>query len=483
MKRLLLLLLVLIACQPATHADVRLNTLRRSLVRVSVTAQEPNYRVPWNPGSVGSGVGAGFVISGQRIMTNAHVVSNGRFLTIERENDAKKYLARVIHVAHDCDLAVLQLEDPSFFKNTAALDLGGLPEIESTVSVYGYPIGGDRLSVTRGVVSRIDFQLYSHSGADSHLAIQIDAAINPGNSGGPVMQDGKVVGVAFQGYSGAVAQNVGYMIPTPVIRRFLKDIEDGTYDRYVDLSVQTFPLQNPAMRKALGLEDNDHGILISEVMSAGCAHGILQKGDVLMKIDGMTVASDGFVELDGSRIEMPEIVERKFKGEIVKLSVIRASKPLELEVKLDGIWPYLMQANSYDTKPRFILFAGLLFQPLSREFIDAWDPDDLRLRFFFDSFISDSIYEKFPEVVVLSALLPDPVNTYLGDFRNGILEEVNGEKIKSLKDAAAAFAKPAERYVLKFLGNGRPLVLESSTLETARERILQRYNVKEEERL
>ena len=45
------------------------------------------------------------------------------------------------------------------------------------------------------------------------------------------MQNGKVVGVAFQGYSGDVAQGVAYMIPTPVIHRFLKDIEDGHYDQ------------------------------------------------------------------------------------------------------------------------------------------------------------------------------------------------------------------------------------------------------------
>ena len=93
------------------------------------------------------------------------------------------------------------------------------------------------MSVTTGIVSRIDFTLYTHSSVDSHLAIQISAQINPGNSGGPVMQDGKVVGVAFQGYSGDVAQGVAYMIPTPVIRRFLKDVSDGHYDRYVDLGI------------------------------------------------------------------------------------------------------------------------------------------------------------------------------------------------------------------------------------------------------
>ena len=177
--------------------------IRKSLVRITATSQEPDYKVPWNPGVMSVGVGAGFVIDGDRIMTNAHVVSNARFIVVEREDDPQHYPATVQFIGHDCDLAVLRVLDKGFFQNTRPLTPGGIPAIESPVSVYGYPIGGERLSVTRGIISRIDFQTYTHSGIDSHLAVQIDAAINPGNSGGPVMQDGKVVGVAFQGYSGA----------------------------------------------------------------------------------------------------------------------------------------------------------------------------------------------------------------------------------------------------------------------------------------
>src|SRR5438876_8882413 len=77
--------------------------IKKSVVRISVTMQEANYKVPWMPGSIGGGVGAGFVIDGERIMTNAHVVSNARFLSVEKEDDPKKYIARVEFVAHDCD--------------------------------------------------------------------------------------------------------------------------------------------------------------------------------------------------------------------------------------------------------------------------------------------------------------------------------------------------------------------------------------------
>ena len=454
-----------------------------SLVRIQATSQEPNYRAPWDGGGVVGGVGAGFIIAGQRIMTNAHVVSNARFLTVSKEGDPKPYPARVLHIAHDCDLALLTIDHPGFFKNTAALQFGGIPAIESTVSVYGYPIGGDRLSVTRGVVSRIDFQPYSHSGVDAHLAIQIDAAINPGNSGGPVLQDGKVVGVAFQGYSGNVAQNVGYMIATPVINRFLKDVEDGQYDRYMDLTISYHPLHNPAMRKALGLTDGDTGVFVGNVYGGGVSEGHLKPGDVLLAIDGLPIASDGTVRMENDPVEMAEVVERKFRGDEVVLSVLRDRKPVTVKIPLIHAWPFAMQANAYNEKPRFVVFGGLVFQPVDANFMDDHNPDDLRLRYFFDHFISQEIYREREEIVVLSTVLADSVNAYAGEFRYDIVDKINGKKIQRIDDVSAAFKTPSDYYVLEMVGQTRPLVLERKAVEEARDRIRTRYGVTVEENL
>src|SRR5437773_1442743 len=295
--------------------------IQKSLVRITATEVEPDYRAPWNSGGIQRGVGAGFVIEGNRIMTNAHVVSNSRYLTVERDGDPNKYPATVLFVAHDCDLALLKVASADFFKNMIPLGFGGIPELESVVSAYGYPLGGERMSVTTGIVSRIDFQLYTHSSIDSHLTVQISAQINPGNSGGPVMQNAKVVGVAFQGYTGDVAQGVAYMIPTPVIQRFLKDIQDGHYDKYVDLGLTYSKLLNPAQRHFLGLQDDDRGVLIPTVVAAGPCAKDVKSGDVLLTIDDHPIASDATVELEGERVDMPDVVERNFKANKVKLEI------------------------------------------------------------------------------------------------------------------------------------------------------------------
>ncbi len=457
--------------------------VQKSLVRITATAVEPDYKAPWNAGVIARGIGAGFVIDGNRIMTNAHVVSNSRYLTVERDGDPNKYPATVQFVAHDCDLALVTVAAPNFFKNMTPLKFGGIPELESVVSAYGFPLGGERMSVTTGIVSRIDFQLYTHSSIDQHLAIQISAQINPGNSGGPVMENAKVVGVAFQGYSGDVAQGVAYMIPTPVIQRFLKDISDGHYDKYVDLGLTYSKLQNPAQRHFLGLKDDDRGVLVNTVVAAGPCGKVLRAGDVLMAIDDHPIASDANVELDGERVEMPEVVERKFKGDKVKLDIIREKAPTAVTVELDTIKPYLIQGHSYDLRPRYVVYGGLLFQPLSLELVEAYQPGDLRLRHFFDFFVLEQIYVEHPEVVVLTNILPDPINTYLAPYRGSIVDDVNGKKIRTLGDLAKILSEPADRFVINLIGDGPPLVLDPKQVGAARERIESRYNVIKEQNL
>ena len=457
--------------------------IQKSVVRITTTGVEPDYKAPWNSGQIGRGIGAGFLIDGSRILTNAHVISNARYLTVERDGDPNKYLAKVQFVAHDCDLALITVESPEFFKGMIPLQFGGIPELETVVSAYGFPIGGERMSVTTGIVSRIDFQLYTHSSIDQHLAVQISAQINPGNSGGPVMQNGKVVGVAFQGYSGDVAQGVAYMIPTPVIQRFLHDIKDGHYDKYVDLGVTYTKLLNPAQRHYLGLKDDDRGVLIPTVVSAGPCAGKVQPGDVLIAIDGHPIASDASVELDGERVEMPEVVERKFKGDKVKLDLVRDKQPTSTTIELSTVAPYLIQGHSYDVRPRYVLYGGLLFQPLNLELIDAYQPSDLRLRHFFDFFVLDQLYMEHSEVIVLTNILPDPINTYLAPYRFGIVDEINGQKVKTLDDLAKVLATTPDRFVIKMIGDGPPLVLDPAQVASARDRIKTRYNVLQEQNL
>ena len=180
---------------------------------------------------------------------------------------------------------------------------------------------------------------------------------------------------------------------------------------------------------------------------------------------------------------MPEVVERKFKGDKVKLDLLRNKQPMTVEVTSGTVWPYFMQGHSYDIRPRFVLYGGLLFQPMSLDLLEAYRISDLRVRHFFDFFVSDQIYLQHPEVIILTNILPDPINTYLMPYRDNIADEINGKKIGTLRDLAQAFEQPADRFVVKMVGDGPPLVLDPKQVEEARERIKTRYNVFSEQNL
>ena len=173
---------------------------------------------------VDSAMGSGFLVEGGRVITNAHVVADAREILVRRPDQANPYVATIAAVGNDCDLALLQVADPAFAIGLKPLALGDVPRSGSKVLTYGFPLGGQDVSSTAGIVSRVESRGYVHSGIDAHLVVQTDAAINPGNSGGPVVQDGRVVGVAFQGYPGF--DNMGFFIPVPVVRHFLADLGD-----------------------------------------------------------------------------------------------------------------------------------------------------------------------------------------------------------------------------------------------------------------
>ena len=471
---------------PSAPPQVDGEAIFSAIVRVENQSWEPNFRVPWNSGGTGGGVGTGFLVAPNRFLTNAHVVSDSRLLYIKKIDDPKPYEAEIVHIAHDCDLALLALKDPAAFENVRPLRFGGIPPLNSTVIAVGYPIGGQRISVTRGVVSRIDFQAFAHSGVDYHLAIQVDAAINPGNSGGPVIQEGMVVGVAFQGYSGDVAQSTGYMIPVPVIHRFLEDVSDGKYDHYPDLAIAHFNLQNPAQRRAMELPNDGIGVMVASADSAGSAGELLKTGDIIVAMDGFPVSSDGFINMLGSRVNMNEIVERKYVGDIVKLKVIREGKAIDMDVTLKRFLPYLIQANQYDQKPQYVVFAGLLFQPVDRNMMAAHGVSNLNVRYLFNFFSQDEVYKERPQIVVLTDILPDEINTHFDLFRHQAVDEINGKKIRTLKDVHEALQNPEPEggfHVIRFLGEGRPMVIEASRVAAANQRVTEKYSVTEDHRL
>jgi hypothetical protein len=271
------------------------------------------------------------------------------------------------------------------------------------------------------------------------------------------------------------------MIPIPVINRFLKDIEDGHYDHYMDLAVADFSIENPAQIKALGLEDNGIGVMVANVDSASCAGGVLKTGDVILAMDGSPVFNNGLIRVEGEMMDMNEVVERKFAGDKISVDYLRAGKREKAEITLKRFLPYLLLGEQYDKRPRYVLYAGLLFQPMTRNLMEAQAIRDPLVNYWFDNFLTKELYKERPEPVILTNVLPDEVNSYLQGFQHSIVDEINGVKIKSLKDVADALKKKDGEFVeINLLEKNRPLVLRRDLADQAHPRIMQTYQVSED---
>src|SRR5262249_43105906 len=145
---------------PALAAD----GVESSVVKLLVTTRRPDYFRPWTKSPPEKASGSGVVIDGKRILTNAHVVMHASEVFVQMRRGGDQLPAKVKAIGPGIDLAIVELTNPEKLKDVPALPLAKeLPQLKSRVSVYGYPKGGDDLSVTDGIVSRIEFTDYNYS--------------------------------------------------------------------------------------------------------------------------------------------------------------------------------------------------------------------------------------------------------------------------------------------------------------------------------
>jgi S1-C subfamily serine protease len=477
MKTVIRALLVLAFIGVVVTPSYAQQALVEATVKIYAVYAEYDYAIPWQLSQQARGVGSGCIIGGNRVLTNAHVVADQTFIQVKRAGQAKKYNATVAIVAHECDLALLQVDDPSFFAGVKPLRLGALPRMRDKVAVYGFPMGGEELSITEGVVSRVELTSYSHSRAQL-LACQIDAAINPGNSGGPVIKDGRIVGIAFQGYM--YAQNIGYMVPAPVIDHFLKDSEDGTYDGIPAVGIELQDMENPGLRAHLQMGATQTGVLVQYIAPGSSAQGILQLGDVLLAIEGRPVANDGTIPFRGTeRIYFAEAVQDKFMGETVRCRILRDGEVMDVTIPLrttlgsGRLVPY----TQYDTTPTYYIVGGLVFQPLTLNYLQTWDNmEDVPVHLATYYYHGRQSSER-RQVVVLTNILGDELTVGYDDFKDHVITHVNGKAISQMEDLVEAIEGSEGMYHVIADEWGNQIVLERDKITETQKMILERYKI------
>lgn len=411
--------------------ETPINLLDKSFaVKIYTTAIEYDYKYPWKAPSIRNWSGSGFVIDGNKIVTNAHVAGGAVFMEVRTAHDSVRYRAKTLTIGHECDLAILEVENPEFWEKVKAIEIADTAERKTDVEVHGFPMGGETFCVTEGIVSRIENDYYAHSGK-TFLSSQVSAAINPGNSGGAVVSDGKVVGVAFQGYTRG--QNIGYMIPSSILQHFLRDAlkEAHKYTGFPGLAIETQTLESSYLRKHLGMNDDQSGVMITAMDKLSAATSRLRKEDVILAIDGIPLNNDGTVNINPMKnVDYNYLINRAELGDTLKFKVLRNGYVQNVDITLTnniGATRMLMP-QEYGKQPTYYISSGIVFQPVTLNYM-------MDTRAMFEN---REKTERDEQIITINSFLRDDANMGYRGFNNCEVKYVNGVRIKNMRDLVSA---------------------------------------------
>jgi S1-C subfamily serine protease len=458
----------------AQAADVE---VANSVVKVFSTMRYPDLVKPWSKQAPIDASGSGVVIEGHRILTNAHVVLYATQVQVQANEAGDRLSATVVAIAPGIDLAVLKLDDESFFDSHVPLTRASkLPQIKDAVLAYGFPTGGSSLSITKGIVSRIEFTPYNFP--VSGLRIQVDAAINPGNSGGPAVANEKMIGLAFSKLGGG-AENIGYIIPNEEIELFLKDIADGHYHGKPAMFDDLQSLENPALRSYLKVDKSVEGVVVHKPYHSEDTYP-LKMWDVITRIGDAPIDNQGMIKLGRDlRVSFHYLVQKVAHDGVLSLTVLRGSQTLQIRLPVTTDRPTLV-SDLNGGYPSYFVYGPLVFSRATWQFLPTMEKSGgtRSLNLIASPLITralDAPSADLQELVVISSpFFPHKLGIGYSNPMGHIVSKVNGVPVQSLSQLVALLRDLREDFVKIEIDQegGESLVFPRAQINAVTEEIL-----------
>ncbi len=425
--------------------------VENSVVKIFATKRNPDTFRPWTKQAPNEATGSGVVIAGNRILTNAHVVLYASQVQVQANQSAEKISATVEALAPGIDLAVLKLDDEALFATRPPLAFADtMPAVKDAVMAYGFPTGGTELSITKGIVSRIEFGRYNHS--TSGLRIQIDAAINPGNSGGPAVVGDRMIGLAFSHLGGA--DNIGYIIPSEEIQLFLHDIADGRYDGKPGIFDEFQTLQNPALRDFLRLPPGTKGLVVHKPAD-DTADYPLREWDVVTHIGDTPIDEDGMIRLTPNlRVSFGYKAQHLARDGRIPLTLVRAGQELAIELPAPADRPQLVP-DLEGAYPSYFIYGPYVFSAATKPFVSGVVGNKIQIGFALGITANPLLLRlgdrpAFPGeelVVVCSPFFPHKLAKGYDNPIACVIKTVNGIAIQNLAHLVAVLRDSREEFI------------------------------------
>lgn len=453
-----------------------------SLVKVNVTSQPWNDRIPWLKGSPGARLGLGVLLEGNRILVTGQMVADATYIELELADSGKRIPAKVKGVDYEANLALLEAvgDAKTFFTGLQPMKLESKIAINDLLQTWQLGRVGD-LIVTPLQVNKVLTARYALETSLFLVYETIGIIRSEANSFTlPVVKDGKLAGLLLRYDS---KNQIATVLPTPIIEHFLKDMDDGNgYQGFPSLGVEFQPTLDDQFREYLGMKEDQQGVYVSSVGKGGSAEGIgLKEGDIILEMNGYKIDSRGdYQHPEYGTLNMSHIVRgNSYVGDELKVKLLREGKEENLAGKLSRKAPedYIVPPYRFDRGPNYLIQGGLLFQELNLPFLksfgESWETSAPLHLVFAAKHLDDYEKEGKRKLVFLTASLPTRTTQGYEDMGGQIITKVNGKPINDLKDLDAAFKEAQDGiHTIEFEEYPRVIYLDAMTAESDNVRLL-----------
>ena len=418
-----------------------------SVVRVNVTQQPWDFGRPWGKRPPFSRRAIGTVLAGQRILVTAELVANANYVELETAEGGRKVPATVEVVDYEANLALLKTDDAAFLQTLEPIEVGPA-KVGDVLSIWQLESTGTLLATT-GTMTTAEVTRYPID--DSPLLVyRVTAALQFRDSSFtlPVVKDGKLAGLVMRYDTNT---NNADVLPAPVIAHFLEDAAKAPYDGFPRLGITSSGTRDPQFRRFLGLNDPAAGgVYVADTLRDGpAARAGLEKGDVILAVDGVPVDPDGnYRDRDYGKLAISHLFStRHFCGDAVKVALFRNGERKELSITLARrpVESFTIEPYVIDRAPKFYILGGLVLTELSRQFLkeygNEWQKKAPEQFVYFDRQQNDLFKDGPKKLVFLTRVLPSDLTVGYEELQQIVVTRINGVRLDSLSDLPAALAK------------------------------------------
>ena len=474
----------LLAASPILFAGAVGGKYEPSILRVRVTRQSHDFIRPWQKVPPKQASGKGVVIGPDRILVPGNLLANATLVEVERIGDGTRCEAVVECADYVANLGLIRAKEDAFAKQLKPVAIRTKGKRGDRVTAVQFEPNGTP-SISEGRIKTAEVTTPTGA-AGRFLVYRVSIDLKLGHTGiVPFFRRGKLIGLMVSyDKSGRTAT----LIPSPVIGHFLADLGDGTYDGFPEAGFGSAAIQDPQLRRYLGMTNGDPGVYISQVIpgSAAAKAGMV-KGDVLVKLDSYTVNRHGqYDDPEYGPMAISHLIKtRRQVGDPLLCTVRRGEETLELTATLEHLAAdeYPVPPYVIGRPPRFVIVGGFVFQELSRQLLGIWGKEWRTKAPRHLTRIDREQWERRQpgeQVVILSRVLPTPENIGFENLSFRIVKTVNGKAVNSVRELAEVVKKagPTQYHTVLFENSSLPeLTIKAATLDLANRFVRERYRI------